>query len=198
MIDFTDGRLRNERFVIEDDGFPNLLLNVLQAYADDGVRTPVGRHLLAEFQEYLRDDAPLRDLMLWLGAGMDAGDAGLRLKRRWLTPWKRVLDLEWDVERSRGVLEAMEAMQQELTEATGGRPRALPTWRLLRNLVTLHPLGGCGMGASPESGVVDHLGRVFGYPNLIVADGAIVPTPTVRNPSHTIAALAERIAAHVA
>ena len=25
----------------------------------------------------------------------------------------------------------------------------------------------------------------------------IVPTPTVRNPSHTIAALAERIAAHV-
>jgi cholesterol oxidase len=68
----------------------------------------------------------------------------------------------------------------------------------LRNLVTLHPLGGCGMGASPESGVVDHLGRVSGYPNLIVADGAIVPTPTVRNPSHTIAALAERIAAHVA
>ncbi len=53
------------------------------------------------------------------------------------------------------------------------------------------------MGASPDTGVVDHLGRVMGYPNLIVADGAIVPTPTVRNPSHTIAALAERIAAHV-
>ena len=53
------------------------------------------------------------------------------------------------------------------------------------------------MGTSSETGVVDHLGRVFGYQNLIVADGAIVPTPTVRNPSHTIAALAERIAAHV-
>jgi cholesterol oxidase len=53
------------------------------------------------------------------------------------------------------------------------------------------------MGASPGAGVVDHLGRVNGYRNLIVADGAIVPTPTVRNPSHTIAALAERIAAHV-
>jgi len=53
------------------------------------------------------------------------------------------------------------------------------------------------MGTSPDNGVVDHLGRVLGYRNLIVADGAIVPTPTVRNPSHTIAALAERIAAHV-
>jgi cholesterol oxidase len=67
----------------------------------------------------------------------------------------------------------------------------------LKSLLTLHPLGGCPIGASSSAGVVDHLGRVFGHPNLIVADGAIVPTPTVHNPSHTIAALAERIAAHV-
>ena len=53
------------------------------------------------------------------------------------------------------------------------------------------------MGVSSETGVVDHFGQVFGYPNLIVADGAIVPTSTGRNPSHTIAALAERIAAHI-
>jgi cholesterol oxidase len=53
------------------------------------------------------------------------------------------------------------------------------------------------MGVSSDTGVVDHLGQVYGYRNLIVADGAIVPTPTVRNPSHTIAALAERISAHV-
>ena len=53
------------------------------------------------------------------------------------------------------------------------------------------------MAASPGEGVVNHLGQVNGYPNLIVADGAIIPTPTIRNPSHTIAALAERIAAHV-
>jgi hypothetical protein len=31
---------------------------------------------------------------------------------------------------------------------------------------------------------------------LIVADGAMLPTPTIHNPSHTIAALAERLAAH--
>ena len=53
------------------------------------------------------------------------------------------------------------------------------------------------MAATADTGVVNHLGQVFGYPNLYVVDGAIVPTPIGRNPSHTIAALAERIAAHL-
>ena len=197
MLDFTDGSFRDERFVVEDDGFPNLLLNALKAHLDNGARTRFGRHLLKEFEAHVRDDTPLRDLMLWLGAGKDAGDGELLLKRRWFMPWKRTLNLKWEVEHSEGVLNAMQAMHQNLTEATGGRARSLPTWSLLKSLLTLHPLGGCSMGAPPATGVVDHLGRVNGYPNLIVADGAIVPTPTVRNPSHTIAALAERIAAHV-
>ena len=197
LLDFTDGSFRNERFVVEDDGFPNLLLSATKAYLDAGVRTRFGRHLLSELEEHLRDDTRLRGLMIWLGAGMDAGDGRLHLRRRWLLPWKRVLNLAWEVERSEGVFNAMNDMQQNLTEATGGRPRSLPTWTLLRSLLTLHPLGGCPMGATHDTGVVDHAGRVFGHRNLIVADGAIVPTPTVRNPSHTIAALAERIAAHV-
>jgi cholesterol oxidase len=41
---------------------------------------------------------------------------------------------------------------------------------------------------------VNHAGAVFGYENLYVADGAIVPRPVGVNPSRTIAALAERIA----
>jgi cholesterol oxidase len=53
------------------------------------------------------------------------------------------------------------------------------------------------MGFSTDTGVVDHLGQVLGYPNLIVADAAILPTSTGRNPSHTIAAIAERIAANI-
>jgi cholesterol oxidase len=54
------------------------------------------------------------------------------------------------------------------------------------------------MGVGPDSAVVNHLGEVFGYPKLYVVDGSILPTPIGRNPSHTIAALAERIAAHAA
>jgi len=50
------------------------------------------------------------------------------------------------------------------------------------------------MGSTPETGVVDHTGKVFGYDNLYVADAAIIPTPLGVNPSRTIGALAERIA----
>jgi len=65
----------------------------------------------------------------------------------------------------------------------------------MRQLVTPHPLGGCNIGTTRANGVVDHRGEVFGYPGLFVADGAIVPRAIGLNPSKTIAALAERIAA---
>jgi cholesterol oxidase len=88
-------------------------------------------------------------------------------------------------------------MHRRMTEATGGHLSPNVGWSTFESLLTLHPLGGCNIGATAETGVVDHLGQVFGYPNLFVVDGAIVPTPIGRNPSHTIAALAERIAAHM-
>jgi cholesterol oxidase len=50
------------------------------------------------------------------------------------------------------------------------------------------------MGSSPDQGVVNHAGEVFGYKNLYVSDGAIVPRPLGVNPSRTIGALAERVA----
>ncbi len=50
------------------------------------------------------------------------------------------------------------------------------------------------MAATAGTGVVDHKGEVFGYRNLFVADGAIVPKAIGLNPSRTIAALAEHIA----
>lgn len=197
VIDFTDGSFKNQRFVVEDDGFPNVLLNAIKACLDGRMKTRFGKSLLKEFEEHLRNDNLLSNLMLWLGAGMDAADGQLRLKRKWYMPWKRVLSLDWEVENSRGVLDAIHEMHRNLTKATAGQPFAPPTWTLFKNLLTLHPLGGCKMGVSRESGVVDHLGHVIGYRNLIVADGSILPTATGRNPSHTIAALAERIAAHV-
>jgi len=40
--------------------------------------------------------------------------------------------------------------------------------------------------------VVDHAGRVFGYENLMVLDGSIIPFSPGPNPALTILALAER------
>jgi cholesterol oxidase len=85
-------------------------------------------------------------------------------------------------------------MHERLARATGGTPLVPPTWTILKNLITPHPLGGCNMGTTLENGVVSHRGEVFGYPNLFVADGAIIPEALGLNPSKTIAALAERIA----
>jgi len=50
------------------------------------------------------------------------------------------------------------------------------------------------MASTPERGVVDAWGRVFGYDGLLIADGSILPAAVGANPSLTIAALANRIA----
>jgi cholesterol oxidase len=49
------------------------------------------------------------------------------------------------------------------------------------------------MGASPDKGVVGQNGEVFGYPNMFVADGSVVPANLGVNPSLTITALSEFI-----
>lgn len=56
---------------------------------------------------------------------------------------------------------------------------------------TAHILGGCCMGATPEEGVVNPKGEIFGYNNLYVADGSVVSANLGVNPSLTITALSE-------
>ena len=53
------------------------------------------------------------------------------------------------------------------------------------------------MADSVDSGVVNHRGEVFNYPNLFVIDGAMVPRALGLNPSRTIAALAEYAASEM-
>jgi cholesterol oxidase len=124
-------------------------------------------------------------MMPLLGVGRDVPGGRMELRGG-------RLDLRWRGEGSRAYFEGLEATARRMGEALGGR-----TWRLgggLGRLITVHPLGGCAMGRSPEDGVVDTFGRVFGCDGLFVADGSILPGPVGVNPSMTIAALAERIA----
>jgi YD repeat-containing protein len=57
-----------------------------------------------------------------------------------------------------------------------------------------HLVGGCRMGTSPESSVVDSDHRAWGVPNLFIADGSVMPTQSATNPALTIMALASRLA----
>ena len=90
------------------------------------------------------------------------------------------------------MVDAILDTHRRLSESNGGRLHVPLFWRLLGGMTTVHPLGGCGIGRDPSDGVVDHRGEVFGYPGLFVLDGAALPVPIGRNPSLTIAALAER------
>ena len=195
MVDFMDGTSNAQPFIVEDDGFPNVLLNSLRACLDQRGGTDLARSILKQIERHVRGDERSRNLMVWLGAGMDAADGQLSLTRGRLAQKTKALRLRWKPEQSRSIVEAILAVHKSMTEATGGRMMPNPAWRIFKSLVTLHPLGGCKMGVTAETGVVDHRGQVFGYPNLYVVDGSILPTPFGRNPSHTIAALAERSAA---
>jgi cholesterol oxidase len=191
-LDLMDGAVDGRRFYVEDDGFPNLLLGALTARLRTGRVDPFGWALQGHLRRGVDERNPLRNVMVWLGEGVDAADGELRLGRAPLAPWRTELRLKWDVAASRPVVDAIVATHRRLTEATGGELRVPLFWRLLRHLITVHPLGGCAVASSPQHGVVDHRGEVFGHPGLFVADGSVVPEAIGRNPSMTIAALAER------
>jgi cholesterol oxidase len=82
---------------------------------------------------------------------------------------------------------------EKLADTVGGL--AGGTWGDLFNIpMTAHFIGGCVIGDSPQTGVIDPYHRLYGYPGLHVADGSVMPGPTGPNPSFTIAALADRFA----
>ena len=74
-----------------------------------------------------------------------------------------------------------------------------------RSVLTSHPLGGCPMGETVETGVVDEWGRVFRqagagggfHRGLYIADGSMMPTALGVNPALTISAIALRVAEKV-
>ncbi|MBZ2187789.1 GMC family oxidoreductase N-terminal domain-containing protein [Alcanivorax sp. JB21] len=202
-IDFLDGSQQGQRFLVEDGGFPDVVGNLLRRRKRRLLTDPfagLGKHRLIGILRHLiskRD--PLTGLMPWFGQAQDEAGGVLSLGRPWYAPWRRnQLRMKWDYRAAEPAVEALSSMHVRLSEATGGQPLVPATWRWFRNLVTPHPLGGCNMADSPEQGVVDHRGEVFGYPELFVMDGAVVPVALGLNPSQTIAALAEYAAAQIA
>ncbi|WP_069773962.1 GMC oxidoreductase [Streptomyces sp. LUP30] len=63
---------------------------------------------------------------------------------------------------------------------------------LMGTPLTAHFLGGCPIGDSRETGVIDPYHRLYGHPGISVVDGAAVSANLGVNPSLTITAQAER------
>ena len=140
----------------------------------------------------------------FLGMSLDDGRGRMGLVRDRLR-------IGWDHAGSQPVFTRVARRLAELTSTMHGSYVVNPIWSRLfgRRLVIAHPLGGCALSDSPDTGVVNSSGQVYRirkdndqeppeteqvYRGLYVCDGAIIPTPLGTNPSLTIAALAQRIA----
>ncbi len=119
----------------------------------------------------------------------------IRLKPRWWRLGRLSLNSELPpgVQRSPSYIPMANEVTKRLANKMGGYPMSSWSEVLLDAPTTAHILGGCAMAESPEKGVVGFNGEVFGYPNLYVADGSVVPANLGVNPSLTIATLAEYI-----
>ena len=76
----------------------------------------------------MRKHGALDYVMPWFAQGVDAADGTLSLKRRWWLFGPHDLSLDWQIEKSRGVIDAIVAMHKRLAAATGGHAVVPATW----------------------------------------------------------------------
>jgi cholesterol oxidase len=186
-IDMLDGSAYGQDVFIEDGGLPDLASGLLGRLTAAPPTDPLARLIVESLRPLLAANMLTEHVMPWFAQSRDAADGVFTLKNG-------RLNLAWNIAKSKATIDAVVRLHQELAAATGGMALTPLPWAVAQSLITPHPLGGCRLGTTAGNGVVAHNGEVFGYPNLFVADGAIVPKAIGLNPSRTIGALAERIA----
>ncbi|MBO0851214.1 MAG: GMC family oxidoreductase, partial [Pseudonocardia sp.] len=181
--------------VLEDGGYSEHLAKLVRSlhvsrlpeYAARWIGTGA-RRVLGSARDLAAtlDEGAARTAVL-LTMGNDRGEGRIELRGD-----RQRLHVTWEVTRNDPLYEAERAVSGQVVRALGGRAFSTPTWRLFRQPVTVHNLGGARIAGNPEAGVVNVDGEVFGHPGLYVLDGAALPGATGANPSSTIAAFAER------
>jgi choline dehydrogenase-like flavoprotein len=94
-------------------------------------------------------------------------------------------------EREHERLDAALAFSRDVLVAAGA------TQICWTGIASTHVQGTCRMGSDPERSVVDADARLWDVERLYVGDGSVVPRTMSVNPSLTIMALADRLAAHI-
>jgi len=97
------------------------------------------------------------------------------------------LRLDYDLNDS-AVYQAIFSLFERLSSHTGTK---LKFDR--KTAMTVHAMGGCRIGPSPDEGVVDGEGQVYGNAGLYVVDASVLPAPTGGPPSLTIAAWSSHV-----
>lgn len=125
---------------------------------------------------------------------MRSSEGRLRFRRSWAGFMNTALDAGEPPEAA--MPEATE-LAQAIAERTGGVAMSPVHEVVLGVPTTAHIIGGCCIGESAATGVVDAQHRVFGHEGLMVIDGSAIPANPGVNPALTIAALAERAMAAI-
>ncbi|NQX95988.1 MAG: hypothetical protein HRT64_13925, partial [Erythrobacter sp.] len=111
------------------------------------------------------------------------------------------ITIQWAKAGEQDTFRRDDEKMREAAEAIQAQYFSDPLWseQMGQKLITVHPIGGCGMGDDAETGVVDDTCRVFAgangtavHPGLYVCDGAALPGAVGVNPLLTITAVAER------
>jgi cholesterol oxidase len=156
-------------YMLQEGGYPKVLMGLLRL----ATRAPADSDA---------DDAGMLLLM-----GRDRADGRLEL-----VPIIHTLRVVWDSASNMPLYQAEIALAKDVADKIGGELVVPPNWTYLRQPFSTHNLGGCVMSDDPDTGVTNGWGEVHGHPDLYVIDGAAIPGSLGANPSHTIAAVAER------
>ncbi|MDR7276688.1 GMC family oxidoreductase [Catenuloplanes atrovinosus] len=172
-------------FVLEDGGFSEHIAELVRTmHLPSYLAGRMSRSMtfmLDQAKSFARQLETGRTAVL-LAMGRDHADGRIELRGA-----KHRLRVVWNTTRNDPLYTDEQTASGAVVRALGGTPFTTPTWRMFRQPVTVHNLGGVPMGsaATPD-------GEVLGHPGLYVLDGALLPGSTGGNPSLTITAVAER------
>jgi len=122
-----------------------------------------------------------------------------RLRRRWYWPFSKKLDSAPGAgEPAPTYIPIANLVAKKMAAKMKGIPQSGLLEVLFDKASTAHILGGCPIGANADDGVVDTKSRAYGYEDLYIVDGSIIPANLGVNPSLTITAMAEHAMSHIA
>jgi cholesterol oxidase len=184
-------------FIFQEGGFPRELASLIQTINPNGgalqqvtahAKRDVERLGIALGGEHVGKHQDVgASSAVFLAMGRDLANGRIEV-----LPATNLLRIQWDVPSNMPLYSEQQRFSNDVAKALGGKVGYNPFWKFLHQPISVHNLGGCVMAEHPADGVIDPGGEAFGYPNLFVLDGAALPASTGTNPSHTIAAVAER------